>query len=96
VVEPKEYWDKVPIKKEQHLQAFGAGAHRGGGVCQRVHGGSLPYHFNNVGRGCKRPPKGAGCGNGRSGSYAHMCNFEFGNGGPLLGETSAPCQSLAV
>jgi hypothetical protein len=52
----------------------------GRGAAVKFNGELVCYHYNNVGRGCTRPPKGAGCDNGRGGSYAHVCNFKYGNG----------------
>jgi hypothetical protein len=57
-----------------------AGAGLGRGAAVKFNGDLVCYHYNNVGRGCTRPAKGPGCDNGRGGVYAHVCNFEFGNG----------------
>jgi hypothetical protein len=64
--------------------AAGPGAGRGATV--KFNGELVCYHYNNVGRGCTRPAKGSGCDNGRGGVYAHVCNFEYGNGVNCLGK----------
>jgi hypothetical protein len=51
----------------------------GRGATIKFNGDLVCFHFNNR-AGCSRPVKGAGCDNGRGGTYAHVCNYEFGNG----------------
>jgi hypothetical protein len=46
----------------------------------KFQGDLVCFHYNNVGRGCGRPSKGAGCDDGRGGTYAHVCNFETSPG----------------
>jgi len=48
-------------------------------------GDPVCFHYNNkpvAGRpvGCSRPLSGAGCDNGRGGTYAHVCNFLLPSG----------------
>jgi hypothetical protein len=51
----------------------------GRGATIKFNGDLVCFHFNNR-AGCTRPAKGSGCDNGRGGVYAHVCNYEFGNG----------------
>jgi hypothetical protein len=46
----------------------------------KYNGDLICFHFNNPGRGCGRAPRGAGCDDGRGGTYAHVCNFETSPG----------------
>ena len=66
------------------------GGQRGGwqarGAAASFQGNAVCYHFNSRpattggAPGCTRPLSGAGCDNGRGGIYAHVCNFNLGNG----------------
>ncbi len=66
------------------------GGIRGGwqarGAAAMFQGNPVCYHFNSrpaiggAASGCTRQPAGAGCDNGQGGIYAHVCNFNLGNG----------------
>jgi hypothetical protein len=73
----------------------GGGGKRGGGNSKprggsmnngrgaKLNGDSVCYHYNRA-SGCNRTPKGVGCCNGNGGVYAHVCNFETGQGSYCL------------
>jgi len=75
-----------PGKHSQRKDGLSDGNRMGGGqkggmamrsrTCRFLSGGqSWPVCFQYNRGGCKRTTKGAGCDDGRSGIFAHVCNF---------------------
>jgi hypothetical protein len=56
-----------------------AGAQSRGKDAKTAAGEPVCFHYNRK-NGCNRAKKGAGCDDGRGGTYVHVCNFETAAG----------------
>ena len=56
------------------------GADGDGSKTARFNGNLVCFHYNNRNSQCTRKPSGDGCDNNRGGVFAHVCNFQHGNG----------------
>ena len=64
-----------------------AGTQSKGKEAKTAAGEPVCFHFNRK-NGCNRAKKGAGCDDGRGGTYAHVCNFETAAGKFCLSQHS--------
>lgn len=63
---------------------------RSGALC--FQGKLICYLYNNKGPGCQRPAVSGGCGDGKGGSFAHVCNFEV-TPGQVCAATHPRCKN---